>query len=622
MILIENILFLKRRFPAVWEKVKEREDKINHEQVRLEPAKNGMMTCAIHTSSGWNYLHSKYDPKAEADRVIAQHQEEIAMHEHVFFYGLGLGYHVEKFLERYPDIPITVYEPNINILHQFLSLKELNNYPTKQLIHFFTEADSEDTAKNLRQFVHNVKKKVLLIIHPNYQRVFREQTQAFVTEFRDAIFGKRSDMYAAQEFSKRIVINSINNLPITMKTPNILHESKIDFQDKPAILVSAGPSLDFEYENLRYIKENGLAYIFSVGSSINSLIEKGIYPDAAFTYDGSPENRIVFEKVIEQQIDQIPLVYGSIVGHETLPNYPGKKLHFLISRDFLGMTLLKREDSQELSFVESAKSIAIITLQVLSKLGCNPIILVGQNLAYLNDSWYAQGIEYATKVTEEQKQNAIIVKDVLGNDVMTNRGLDTFRKEMEHQIKKHKDILFINTTKGGAMIEGTTYVTLEEVIKKILTTKEIVGNDWVTRRECKYDIEHLKKQVESLQKEQKKLERIFENFNYILLEMNHAIRSFNFKELEKLFIKFDKAFDKLQSNKFNLLVIQQMNLQFPFILKMFEEIRFQKDSIAKAKRVISDFSNYLNECQRDMANVNELFENMYQDILENTEATA
>jgi len=37
------------------------------------------------------------------------------------------------------------------------------------------------------------------------------------------------------------------------------------FKDKPAILVSAGPSLDYEIENLRYIKENGLAYISQSG---------------------------------------------------------------------------------------------------------------------------------------------------------------------------------------------------------------------------------------------------------------------------------------------------------------------------------------------------------------------
>lgn len=73
------------------------------------------------------------------------------------------------------------------------------------------------------------------------------------------------------------------------------------FEGKPAIIVAAGPSLSEEFEHLKFIKENGLAYIFSVGSAINALIEHGIYPDAACTYDPKERNQNVIRIIKDRE---------------------------------------------------------------------------------------------------------------------------------------------------------------------------------------------------------------------------------------------------------------------------------------------------------------------------------
>src|SRR5690606_2967005 len=106
----------------------------------------------------------------------------------------------------------------------------------------------------------------------------------------------------------RWILNSMKNFKEVLSTPNILLEKRGAFKDKPAILVAAGPSLNEEIENIRYIKENGLAYIFSVGSAINTLMHHNIYPHAATTYDPTVKNQIVFEKVKEKEIIEIPMI--------------------------------------------------------------------------------------------------------------------------------------------------------------------------------------------------------------------------------------------------------------------------------------------------------------------------
>ena len=57
-----------------------------------------------------------------------------------------------------------------------------------------------------------------------------------------------------------------------LSIPNILMEKKGEFKKKPAIIVAAGRSLNEEIENIRHVIDNGLSYIFSVGSAINTLI--------------------------------------------------------------------------------------------------------------------------------------------------------------------------------------------------------------------------------------------------------------------------------------------------------------------------------------------------------------
>lgn len=614
MILIDNITYFKKKFFDVWKIVNEQPDRFVGNQFSVEVAKNGQETLSVQAATGLNYIHSKYDPVAEAEKIIAPFMEDVG-EKHIVFYGVGLGYHVEAFIRRHPNATYSLYEPNMEVFYKFLCTKKMSKVDNGKLKNLYIGMEDDLLTNNLRHFVDQVNGEVIFIILPTYERIFSEQTKKFIEEFRDKVFLKRATMSANLTFAKRLTVNSIKNMPTIIRTPNILNERPTELIGKPAILVAAGPSLDYEYENLRHIKENGLAYIFSVGSSINSLIENGIYPDAACTYDGSVENEMVFEKLIEREISSIPLLYGSIVGHELIPKYPGPMSSFIVARDTLAPLYLKRQDGEKIDVVDSSRSIAIITLQLLYKLGCNPIILVGQNLAYVGDMWYSKDISYAVKVDERQRREAIVVKDVEGNDAYTNRGLDMFRKEMEVYVNLFTDLEVINTTKGGAHISGTTYIPLKTVMEERLQTKNIVSDKWVDKKDVQYDLDHFRKQAEWMKELQGKLDNVYGMFDHILYDMEYALKRKNTKELERLFNKFDKAFDKLQANHFFVLLIQSMNTtEFEFIMKMFKELRFSKDTIAKAERVVKEFRSYLANCKIDIEKVNELLEIMHEEV--------
>ncbi|MFG0216190.1 motility associated factor glycosyltransferase family protein, partial [Brevibacillus porteri] len=381
------------------------------------------------------------------------------------------------------------------------------------------------------------------------------------------------------------------------------------FRDKPAIIVAAGPSLNDEYENLRKIKEEGLAYIFSVGSAINALISNGIYPDAAFSYDGSVMNAKVFEKIIDSNITDVPLIFGSTIGYETVEKYPGKLIHFFVRHDSIVDLLIKSKSEEQLLTTERLRTISSIAMSVLHQIGCSPIILVGQNFGYRGEDYYASGISYIdSKTTEEQKETASSVKDVYGNMILSSRGHTEMRLEMEEFIASIQPITIWNATKGGAHIDGTTFMSLEDLISNKLRGHGAIHKAWVDKLESlDIDETYLKQQYRNLNESCQELGKIFRRFEELLDEMRALTATKNVLLLEKAFNKFDKLFDRLQQNHFNIFVIQRMNsLGFAIVMKLFEEVRYHTEPIDKAEKVVNQFAKYMESCLDDLAAMKEV----------------
>jgi hypothetical protein len=603
MIYIDNVNFLREKFPIVWNKVGT-DHSAGREIVKVVTSKSGLPTLVMEEEPGKVvYLHSKYDPIQEAERLISQFQD-VSNYEHVIFYGLGLGYHIQLFMDQHPELTFSIYEPNQAVFSLFLNHRPLDLLPWKKLENIYLEEDANDTLLNLTKFINIITtQKVLMVSLPSYERVFEEKYKNFTNLFRKMVADKRSSINIDIAFEKRWIVNSLLNIPEVIKTPNILRDvDKNHFQHKPALLVAAGPSLQEDIEEIRFIKENGLAYIFSVGSAISILLNNEIYPDAACTYDPQPTNYKVFDKVVKKGITSIPLIFGSSVGFETLLSYPGPKLHMLTNQDTLAPFLLKRQNDESLDTVRDAGTIAVVTLELLNKLGCNPVYLVGQNLAYKNDRLYPEGIGYydaLPSLSEEAKQQAIIVEDVYGGKVYTNDGFDSMRKQMEAYIQSFAGQEIINTTKGGAKIIGAPFVSLGEVLADRLKVR-VVENDWQVGRNS-YELEYINHNVITMKLEHSKLLGLLNETIDVLQEMEKLCKHEEEQKLERVFPKLDKSLNKVKKNKFHKIFLLPMNrVSFEFLTLQTERIRHEQSQIIKAKKVIQEFGKYILLCKRDL----------------------
>ncbi|WMM24203.1 DUF115 domain-containing protein [Tissierella sp. MB52-C2] len=613
MILIDNINILKVIYPNTWNKVKGLEDSIENNLVIDEDTKQGYKTLYVEKEGKKLYLHSKYNPIKEAEAIIEEYNE-VGKNSTVIFYGVGLGYHIDLFLERYPDVNYYIYEPIPELLYKYLSYKSIKKLPSHRLKDIALGVDEDDIRNFISQFIDKSSKDIIQVFLNSHINIFQNEYERFLELFKEIIVEKKDSIGVEVNFQKRWIINSMKNFGSILSTPNILIDQKGQLKGKPALLVAAGPSLNEEIENIRYIKGNGLAYIFSVGSAIRTLLHHNIYPDAVCTYDPKPTNHWIYKVIKDREIEEIAMIFGSSVGYETLTGYHGDKYHMITSQDTVSSYYLKNKDNTNMNIVFDAPSIAVVTIQLLYELGISPIILVGQNLAYRGEKTYSEGINYRKDLTEEQKSQAISVKDVYGHDISTNEGFNSMRQQIEHYIKMLPNIEVINTTKGGANIEGAKFIELEEVITADLKEK-VVNNGWLAGNNTSYDKDYLKLQSNKMDREYSKVLKINKEYRDILNRIEKVVNNRNFPQAEKLYFELDKKLRKIENNDYYKTFILPMNrVEYKILTNSIDNLNEECNPIEKGKRIVEKFRNFIDICAEDIEVIEPIYEEMKENI--------
>jgi hypothetical protein len=597
MIIERNLKFFDKHFPLVSDFIRLKKDIWLQEPIEIVPSKTGLMNIQLTTPEKTVYFHSQYDPMNEAERLIDKYGDELKNAKHVLFYGIGMGYHVETIVNQYPQIEYSIYDPFPAVFYSMLHHRTYNDLKFLNAKNIYL-----DNALDiyLSHFVSQTNENVVIIPHPVYERLFNEQYIKFLDTLKKYLLDQRMTIGVNHHLEKLWIINSVSNFSKVLKTPSVIREKKKFFENKPAIIVSAGPSLSEEIENLRVIKEKGTAYILAVGSANKALISAGIYPDAVCSYDPSVYNHNVFEEIINSNIDSIPLIFGSSVGLKTLELYPGPMLHMITTQDKISSFYLGETNVSKDEIVSDAPSIAVLTLELLIKFGCNKIILVGQNFGYKNDQYYSTGIGYSyrkTELSDDDKRDLIEVESVDGGVISTTSAHNTGRYNMEAYVRNAKGIEFINTTTGGAKIQGTTFIPLIELMENSLLSK-VVEHEWYKGETTTYDMDYVLAQAEIMEINHKELDRILIDLAKMVKQLETVALLKNINKVKKIFDKFNFKNQQLYDNEYYQMCIQPMvRVEFAIFQKSLLEIQQEKDVLIKAKLVILNFGNYLYSCQ-------------------------
>ena len=559
--------------------------------VQVEPSRRGGLTAKIETDGKSKYIHSAYAPEHDAKRLLSSFREEVSAP--VLFIGTGLGYHIDAFVERYPRRRFAIYEPTEALFYQYVKHSKLSTYDNSKVIGI--ESGGDPTAF-LNYLMQETKGQLQLIILPYY----KEEQPALIEQIQRLVIEKMEDRKVSLAtdlaFQQRWTLNATKNFPTLLKTPNFLYDVPTEaVEGRVAVIVAAGPSLDHEYDHIRQLLKENKAYVFAVGSAIHSLLHENIHPHALFSYDPKSHNHKVVKRIKEKNITDIPLIFGSSIGYKTIEGYPGDMLHVITTQDKISARFL--EAKRKIPVVFDAPSIAVITLQALLIVGFKKIVFVGQNLGFEEDYRHAKGVNfegYEPTITDDEKKDLISVKDVHGKELLTDSMYLSMKEQLELYIRMaEKDVEFINTTRNGAAIEGTTYMPLEELIEKEYFSQEVNPEELLNRPTC-YKKDAVIRNLENVKYKEEELSRAVEEAMAYLKQIALAVNLNQVKKLEEMFGVFDDKYKKIEGNEYYKTFIQSMlRIQSEQLVDALKQIREESDLKFKGRVVVKLFNGYL-----------------------------
>ena len=379
-------------------------------------------------------------------------------------------------LERYlpPRIFLLIIEHDSSLFKRALQERNFGSLLTSRRVSLAIGEDPfAATRVRLDNYYHIVTFACMHIIeHEPSVKLVPSYYQKIKDRLREAADVSRRNIATLTNSAPLWQHNILTNLPIIADSPgaNTLFGR---FKNIPAIIAAAGPSLDKNVSDLKQAK--GKALIIAVDTALRSLCFNGIEPDIVVSIDANPANFKDYEGV---SLNEAVLLAEPVTYPEILSEFSRE-----IFVSSYGHPLMRwiEESIGEKGYLKVGGSVATTCFDLARKMECNPIIFVGQDLAYTGGMSHTRGffggeemLEGVSKfATLEMRHREVIrergvefVEGVDGEMVQTSPMMKGWLNWLESQVNEIKSlgIECIDATEGGARIGGTKILALKEAI--------------------------------------------------------------------------------------------------------------------------------------------------------------
>lgn len=414
----------------------------------------------------------------------------------------------------------------INPYHIYLIGEHNVNHPKVSII----------KTENIRQIAGTVAKDML---KRNLLNIVCKESEV---EIKNKIIELQTidSNYALRGGALTAMDNVWCNLPLALNGHTI--ESIKDlYKDYPVIVVSSGPSLN---KNIGKLKElQNKAIIIACSSSLAVLLRNDIKPHFLIALDPFDlMNDQLAEYFDNPATKDITLVSALMLNKKLVNNWPGEKMFFLGEYDsrILGNTI---PFTGLRSILVTNATITTSAFAFAYHLGCNPVILVGQDMCYQDNVQHAGDID--TKVGANLFDCELI--DIWGNNRPTCLAYKEIFDFFNALIPGVKDRTVINATEGGAGIKGAEHLTLAEVAETYIKNE--------------FTLEPFTKLPYEKEKFINKITEIKKDFKVML--HNAQVTA---KEVDKLIGKDDKkALEKIKKQFINIKAYESYAYIMPYI---------------------------------------------------------
>lgn len=454
----KNMEALKQKYQIIYDAIKDvRADELL-DIVHIENARNGGKIIVYNADGKQVYLNSKYDPENEAAKYM---KETLEMPDSavLIMFGLSNALYIKEHIKNAKNnTRCIIFEPSMEVFMQVISHIDISDIiESERICLIVKDVNTEIFSTIVGDWIDMGNKDANKIMAaPKYVDSFHEGYE----EFRLNCMEMYEKLYlianTVVEHGTREVENELYNMKYLIGCRCGAELKGMFADDMPAIVVSAGPSLEKNVELLKEAK--GKAFIFVVDSAISKVMELGIKPDAIISIDRGK----AVEKFKIDGIDEVPFFVHISSNTDVLNCVKPQKLFFFSSDSKIWNDLFSKM-GKEMDSMDMGGSVATAAIANLISWGIKRIILIGQDLSFTGNRMHAG--EGTIEISEDDDWY-MTVKSVDGEDVFIRKDYYIFLKWIEEVALRFKDIEFIDATEGGAVKKNLTYMTLREVIDK------------------------------------------------------------------------------------------------------------------------------------------------------------
>ncbi|MCI8280746.1 MAG: motility associated factor glycosyltransferase family protein [Lachnospiraceae bacterium] len=489
----KNLTAMEKWYPTFAEMIREKTDIEDDTKVLVETSWDGEKLFRIQKDGRTLYLGGKRNAK-EPIAMWLERLGKLPKYAPVFLFGIGSGSYLKALADNTEkEVNIVVYEPSIRIFLKTLEEVDLSTEIENRPIAFVVEElnDGEFEPVMNRVLVFENLEFFREEIHPNYKEWYAEKIIEKVRLLQRTTERMIVDANTGKKFSTHVAANIFHNVKYICEGYHTKGLMEAIPTDVPAILVSAGPSLNKNVHELKRAKNK--SFIVAVDTALKPMLKAGIKPDVFITIDAKKD----FHLIDAEGVAEIPVIAPTCAHYVILDHQKGKKI-FYDGGDAIPNELYAI-NGKELPDVSSGGSVACSAFSMLYKMGFHTVIMLGQDLAYSDNKSHADGT-FQEKMPEEDTKNMITVKGNYVDKIPTRRDFRIFLDWFEMYIKgakEHEGIRVINATEGGAYIEGTEVMTLKDAIEEVCS-KEVYFSEKIDHMASAFSKEERQKALDYL----------------------------------------------------------------------------------------------------------------------------
>jgi len=424
------------------------------------------ISMRIKTEEGYVLLHSSYNIERENKYILADIEE--GKDQLIIVFGLGLTHHLEALQDKLtPDSRVFIIEYRKDILDFVLTHLDMTRVLSDSRFNLIS-----GEAKIIEQMImvyfganiYNIALNMKVINLPNYYQLYEDRIIGSLKSINRRILAQLHSYGNSLEDIFNGVINNYQNVDACIEC-NGLDELKDIYPDVPAIIVASGPSLDKNIHQL--IKAKDQAVILACDASLKACEANGVLPDCVASIERDPE---IYDYYYKDRSfdDQLVLIGPTVLWPDIFTSFKGKKV--LSTRMNEGVDYWWSNQFERVDYMSTGQSSATYAYATAVRMGCNPIILIGQDLAYTEGKIHSDMTHHQEQgKNDDTRHDGIFLEDEEGNLLRSNTGYKLFKEWYELKILANDGVTTINATEGGVHIKGTKRMPLEEAIQTYCT---------------------------------------------------------------------------------------------------------------------------------------------------------